>query len=183
MNKSENSGIKKRGRKIREKNFFTRSAKELAPDLVGKYICTKDDSGNTVRLKITETEIYMGEDDGACHARHGKTDRTAPMYENGGITYIYLVYGMHWLLNIVSGKKNEPEAVLVRACETANGPGKLTKALGIDSLFKGESFLTSQRIWLEDIGEHPKLRTDKRVGIDYAEPIWRDKLWRFIYDE
>ena len=106
--------------------FFHGPCLEVARDLVGKVIVCGDK-----RLRITETEAYCGEEDTACHAHKGRTKRTEIMYRQAGTLYIYLCYGMHWLMNIVTGEENQPEAVLIRACAEAPGPGRLTKALGI----------------------------------------------------
>lgn len=154
-------------------------ATELAPKLLGMMLCRHVD-GKIFKLRITETEAYFGEDDTACHAHKGKTERTKIMYEAGGIAYIYLCYGIHNLLNIVCGEKNFPQAVLIRGVEGFDGPGKLTKALKIDKTLNGENLITSKQLWLEDNGAKFKYRTTTRVGINYATPEYRDKLWRFI---
>ena len=107
--------------------FYHRPCLDVARDLVGKVLVHGE-----LRLRITETEAYCGESDTACHASKGRTKRTEVMYQKAGTIYIYLCYGIHWMLNIVTGEENEPEAVLIRACEGKfGGPGKLTKALGI----------------------------------------------------
>ena len=107
-------------------DFYHHPCLEVARDLVGKVLVCGDK-----RLRISETEAYCGESDTACHAHKGKTKRTEVMYMEAGTVYIYLCYGVHWLLNIVTGEVNEPEAVLIRACVEANGPAKLTKHMGI----------------------------------------------------
>ena len=113
--------------------FFHRDAVDVAKDLVGKIVVCKNSAGEIKKLRITETEAYCGEEDTACHAHKGRTKRTEVLYMKAGTVYVYLCYGMHWLLNIVTGEENQPQAVLIRACEgNANGPGKLTKALGIN---------------------------------------------------
>lgn len=157
--------------------FFHRPCLEVARDLVGKVIVCGDK-----RLRITETEAYCGEKDTACHAHKGRTKRTEIMYRKAGTMYVYLCYGMHWLLNIVTGEENEPEAVLIRACAEAPGPGKLTKALGIDGSFNGESICGNPAIHLEDDGLVCPITTDKRVGIGYATQEDQDRLWRFIME-
>jgi len=161
------------------KEFYLNDAIYLAPRLLGKYLCKKT-NGVVKKLRITETEIYYGEDDTACHARSGKTDRTKTLYEEGGIAYVYLCYGIHNLFNVVAGKKGFPQGVLIRGIEGYNGPGRLTKHLGIDRSLNGVSLVTSNIIWLEDDGCLPKYQTTKRVGIDYANETDRNRLWRFI---
>ena len=102
----------------------------MAPALLGKLLCRRVDD-KIIKYRITETECYFGEDDTACHAHKGKTERTKIMYHEGGVAYVYLCYGLHSMLNVVSGIEDFPEAVLIRGVEGYNGPGKLTKALEI----------------------------------------------------
>jgi len=183
-----------------KEDFFTLPATELAPKLLGKYICRKVDSGELVngeenaacgflkrdggslilRARITETECYYGYDDTASHASRGKTPRSAVMFGQGGLAYVYLCYGIHELFNIISGTDGHPEGVLIRGVLGANGPGKLTKFLGIGREFNGENLASSDRLWIED-GEAPeKILTSARIGIDYAEKKDRERLWRFL---
>ncbi len=165
-------------KKISDKNFFAQDAYTLAQQLIGKYICRCID-GIITRHRITETECYIGTGDTACHAHKGKTARTAIMWAEGGVCYVYLCYGIHNMLNFVSGEENNPQAVLIRGVEGYNGPGKLTKALAVDRSFNGESLLTSDRIWLED-GEGIPYTATPRIGINYAEEKDRNALWRFV---
>lgn len=159
--------------------YFSNSATELAPDLLGKKICRKTKEG-ILTYCITETECYYGESDTACHASKGRTERTKILYEKGGTSYVYLCYGIHNLFNVVTGREGFPEAVLIRGIEGYDGPGKLTKAMQIDRSLNGVDMAVSEEIWLEDDGMKPKYRMAKRVGIDYATEEYRDKLWRFI---
>ncbi len=163
------------------REFYSMHADELAPALLGKLICRRDkQSGEVKRARITETECYLGESDTACHAHRGKTDRTRILWERGGTVYVYLCYGMHSLLNIVSGPEGEPEAVLIRGVEGAEGPGRLTKYLGIDRRYNGHDAVFSDEVWLEDDGTPiPDYTALPRVGIDYAAPDDRDRPWRF----
>ena len=162
-------------------SLFLLPATELAPLLIGKLLCRRTTQG-VLRLRITETECYYGEEDSACHAHRGPTQRNAPMYLHGGYTYIYLCYGIHNLLNIVSGPEGHPEAVLIRGVEGYSGPGKLTKAMSIDRSLNSIDLNESNEIWLEDDGITVPFHTDRRVGIDYADPIDRDRPWRYISD-
>ena len=151
----------------------------MAPQLWRKLLCRK--IGNEIiKIAITETEAYCGEADTACHAHKGKTKRTEPMYEAGGITYIYLCYGIHSLLNIVTGKKGFPEAVLIRGLEGFNGPGKLTKALSIDKSLNCIDLSQYNDLWLEDSGRVSTYHTDSPIGIDYACDYYRNIHWRYI---
>lgn len=151
---------------------------DLAPKLLGMKLCRNVD-GQIIKLTITETEAYRGEEDTACHAHKGKTNRTKVLYESGGIAYVYLCYGIHHLLNIVSGEKNVPQAVLIRSIEGFNGPGKLTKALQIDKSLNGENLIISNKIWVEGSDQKFSYTVSKRIGIDYATDEYKNKLWRF----
>ena len=155
--------------------FFHRPCLEVARDLVGKVLVY-----DGRMLRISETEAYCGEADTACHAHKGRTKRTDVMYRDAGTVYIYLCYGMHWMLNIVTGEKEQPEAVLIRACEEAPGPGKLTKKLGITGALNGESMVNSPELWIGDDGFVCDVASGKRVGIGYASQEDQDRLWRFI---
>lgn len=145
--------------------------------MVGKVLVHRTPEGER-RLRIAETESYCGEEDTACHAHKGRTKRTEVLYAKAGTIYIYLCYGMHWLLNIVTGEAEQPEAVLIRACVDAMGPGKLTKALGITGDLNRES-ITQGDLWIEDDGFVCDVTTDKRVGIGYASREDQNRPWRF----
>lgn len=167
---------------LREKSFYLRDAVIVAPDLIGKLLCRRTD-GVTLKLRITETECYMGEKDLACHASRGKTPRNSVLYEEGGILYVYIVYGMHNLVNVITGKENDPQGVLIRCCEGYNGPAKLSKYLHIDRSLNRENILTSEAAWIEDDGCRPEIVTAPRVGIDYAGDYWKNIPWRFIMNK
>ncbi len=162
------------------KEFFHRPCLKVAPDLVGKLLVHQVGDTRHV-LRICETEAYCGETDTACHAHKGRTKRTEVLYAPAGTIYIYLCYGIHWLLNIVTGEENQPEAVLIRACIEAPGPGKLTKKLRITGELNRKTVENSS-LWLADDGLRPNIRTDKRVGIGYAVQEDQDRLWRFIME-
>jgi DNA-3-methyladenine glycosylase len=158
---------------------YQHDAVTLAPALLGKTLCRRRGE-NLTRLRITETEAYYGEADTACHACKGRTARTSVMYLPGGHAYVYLCYGIHWMLNIVSGPADHPEAVLIRGVEGYNGPGKLTRALGIGGALNSENLIESENLWIEDDGRRPVYRALTRVGIDYAAEEDRNRLWRFV---
>lgn len=164
-----------------EKEFFHRDCLELAPALLGKVLCRRLPDGGVKRLRISETEAYRGESDSACHAHKGRTKRTEVMYGESGTLYVYLCYGIHWLLNIVSGEVGEPQAVLIRACEEANGPGKLTKALGITGEYNRRHILECDDLWLEDDGAPTEHSCAPRIGIAYATAEDQALPWRFIW--
>jgi DNA-3-methyladenine glycosylase len=162
------------------RDFFVRDVLFVAPELVGKTLVIMSGDNIIHRFIITETEAYRGPEDKACHASKGKTSRTEVMYRQGGKIYVYFVYGMYWMLNFVTGKENDPQAVLIRGIEKYNGPGKLTRAIGIDKSFYGEDLTSSDRIWIEDTGFKASVKTGKRIGIDYAGEKWRNKPWRYF---
>ena len=164
-------------------DFYRQDVLLAAPALLGKLLCRAGESGAVLRLRITETEAYRGEEDTACHAHRGKTPRTATLYLTGGAAYVYLCYGIHSLLNVVTGKGGQPQAALIRGVQGFNGPGRVTKALGIDRSLNGEDLPRSERLWLEDDGCRPvAVRALPRVGIAYAEEEDRARLWRFLAD-
>lgn len=162
-----------------DRDFYSRDCLEAAPELVGKLIIRTLENGEKIILRITETEAYRGEEDTACHASKGRTPRTEMLYREAGTIYVYLCYGIHNLMNVITGETGQPQGVLIRACEIYDGPGKLTKQLKIDKSFNGESFVDNPRIVIADDGFRPEIIQKKRVGIDYATPEYRDKLWRF----
>ena len=159
-------------------DFFHRECLTVAQELVGKILVHSTPEGE-LRLRISETEAYCGENDTACHAHKGRTKRTEVLYADAGTIYVYLCYGMHWLLNIVTGEKEEPQAVLIRACVDAQGPGKLTKKLSITGELNRGSILENT-LWVEDDGFSCRITAEKRVGIGYAAQEDQNKLWRFI---
>lgn len=161
-----------------DKKYFSSSATLLAPDLIGKILCRRTKDG-IIRARITETECYFGEDDTACHAHKGKTERTKTMYEAGGVTYVYLCYGIHSLLNIVTGPSGHPEAVLIRGVEGAIGPGRATKLLQITTADNALPLCEENGIWIEDDGARPEYTVMPRVGIDYASKEDRERKWRY----
>lgn len=159
--------------------FYTRDVLDVAPDIIGKTLAIISGAGEPVKLKITEVEAYRGEEDKACHASKGRTPRTEVMYHSGGKVYVYFVYGMYWMLNIVTGRENEPQALLVRGVDGITGPGRITKRLLIDGTFYGEDLTTSGRIWIEDNHVKPVFKTGPRIGISYAGEPWISKPWRY----
>jgi DNA-3-methyladenine glycosylase len=161
-------------------NFYIQDALIIAPSLIGKLLVRKLENGEIIRYRITETEAYRGEEDTACHAKIGKTERNKPLYNQGGSSYVYFCYGIHYLFNVVTGEKDNPQAVLIRGVEGYNGPAKLTKIMQIDKNINEVSLINSDKIWIEDDNFKCKYITDKRVGIDYATDYYRNIKWRFI---
>ena len=167
-------------RKRLNRSFYKQDALTVAPALVGKLLVRRLDNGALMKLRISETEIYRGEEDTACHARFGKTNRSAIMYEAGGLAYIYMIYGLHFLLNVVTGKKDEPQAVLIRTTLEYNGPAKLTKELKIEKNLNGINLAESNELWIEDDGFLATYKTAPRIGIDYVAEPYKSINWRFI---
>jgi DNA-3-methyladenine glycosylase len=163
-------------------NFYSRDVLEVAPELLGKLLILSH-QGKFSEYIITEVEAYRGTEDLACHASKGRTKRTEIMYHKGGALYIYLIYGMYWMLNVVTGGVNIPQAVLIRGIKDCKGPGRLTKKLNIDNSYYGENLVNSNRIWIEDNGVKPKYITTPRIGIEYAGEIWKNKPWRYLIPE
>jgi DNA-3-methyladenine glycosylase len=162
------------------RDFFERDVLSVAPELIGTILAIKSGEKDILRYIITETEAYRGTGDRACHASKGRTQRNDIMFHEGGRIYVYFVYGMYWMLNFVTGREGDPQAVLIRGVEGCNGPGKLTRALGIDRTFYGEDLTTSERIWVENSGNKPVIKRGTRIGVDYAGKYWKNKPWRFF---
>jgi DNA-3-methyladenine glycosylase len=164
-------------------SFFLRDVLEVAPALLGKLLVRKFDNGNIMRFAITETEAYRGVEDKACHASKGRTQRTDVMFREGGLVYVYFVYGMYWMLNFVTGREGDASAVLIRGLDDIRGPGHVGKILGLDRSFYGEKLNNSNRLWVEDNGLSLPYSTHKRVGINYAGEPWASTPWRFMLDK
>ena len=153
---------------------------EVAKQLPGKILVRNFGENVIKRYVITEVEAYSGDGDLACHASKGKTLRTEVMFREGGLVYVYFIYGMYWMLNFVTGEKDNASAVLIRGLENISGPGRVGKELKLDKSFYGENLSLSDRIWIEDSGLKVEIETAPRVGIDYAGEPWISKPWRFI---
>lgn len=191
---------------IINKEFYNRSAVDVAKDLLGKVLVREVD-GKILKGKIVETEAYIGEGDKACHAYNGRrTKRTEPLYGEGGISYIYFIYGLYHCLNVVTREENVAEAVLIRALEPlnefdyisqirykkdfneltktqiknlANGPSKLCLAYLIDKNLNEDKLYEKGELYIEEHeSEDFEIVETKRIGIDYSEEA-KDFLWRF----
>jgi DNA-3-methyladenine glycosylase len=163
-----------------EQDFFSRDVLDVAPEMLGKVLVRRFDSGKLFTSQITEVEAYRGEEDKACHASKGRTSRTEIMYHPGGSVYVYLIYGMYWMLNIVTGDSNEPQAVLIRGLNDITGPGRITRRLEIGSDFYGENLAGSERLWIEDSDQQVAVQAGPRIGIDYAGEPWKTLPWRYV---
>ncbi len=161
-----------------DRSFYLSDAVTVAQLLPGMDIVTASGE-RTGRFMITETEAYLGDSDKACHASKGRTRRTEPMFLEGGHLYLYFVYGMHWMMNVVTGPADFPQAVLIRGVDQYSGPGRVTRGLSVDGSYNREDLVKSSRIWIEDQGLRPELEASPRVGINYAGEPWVSKPWRF----
>jgi len=163
-----------------DRAFYRRDVLEVAPELLGKRLVMDQGEKGSSRYTISETEAYRGGDDLACHASKGRTKRTEVMFGDGGHIYMYLIYGMYWMMNVVTSVPDSPQAVLIRGLRESSGPGRLTRLLGVDWSFNGEDLVGPGRIWIEECGSVPSYMVGPRVGIDYAGEPWRSKPWRFL---
>lgn len=167
--------------------FFRRPADRVARDLLGTVLVSRDRHRRLTRHPLTEVEAYLGAHDLACHGRTGPTRRNATMFGPAGRWYVYLCYGIHWMLNIVTGEPGEPAAVLVRGAGTLSGPGRLTRGLSIDGSHDGRAASPRSGLWLEAPASAPWplpprwiVRTP-RIGVDYAGE-WAARPLRFVVD-
>lgn len=160
------------------------STAAVAKKLLGKLLVRRWPDGKISRHRITEVEAYHGESDLACHASKGRTQRTEVLYRAGGVWYVYLCYGIHEMLNVVTGPAERPSAVLIRGVEGVNGPGRVTKQLGIDRRLNTLPAAPESGLWLEDDGfvlPRGAMQVTPRIGVDYAGPVWAMKPWRFHF--
>lgn len=169
-------------KQIIKKTFFERNSVIVAEQLLGKFLARRIGK-KKIALMITETEAYEGFEDKASHASRGKTARNAPMFGPAGVWYVYFTYGMHWMLNIVCGKKGHPAAVLIRGVGNINGPARLTKFLKVNKKFNDKKAAIKTGLWLEDRGVKIKpaqIKKLPRIGVAYAGPVWAKKRYRLV---
>jgi len=178
-------------------SFYLRPVAEVARDLLGRHLRHQE-----VILRITEVEAYGGQDDSASHCRSGRTPRNAAMWEQGGRAYVYFCYGMHHMLNIVTGPAGEGAGILIRSCEPVRGldlvlrrrgalagpvprpvlltgPGKVAQALGVDLTFTRQPLFEPGGLELLEGVPAQAILSGPRVGVDFAAPVHRDRPWRF----
>ena len=172
------------GSLVQPQEIQSRGTVSLARWLLGKVL-VRSDGESQGRFLICEVEAYDGERDLACHASKGRTKRTEVMYGAGGVWYVYLCYGVHEMLNLVTGPADYPAAVLIRGVEGISGPGRLTKRLKIGRSLNGAVAQPASGLYIEDHGIVVPRRlivSGPRVGVDYAGPVWAAKPWRFLFD-
>ena len=174
-------------------DFYLRPVAEVARDLLGQHL-----RHGEVILRVTEVEAYGGQEDSASHCRSGRTARNAPMWEPGGRAYVYFCYGMHHMLNLVTGPEGRAEAILIRSCEPVagleqvrerrgqvagpgllTGPGKVAQALAVDRSFSGHLIYEPGGLELLEGIPPAEILTGPRVGIDFALEPDRLRPWRF----
>lgn len=178
-------------------SFFNRPTLTVARDLLGKTLVRRW-HGIELRGKIVEVEAYIGQEDTACHCSKGRTPRTEVMFGAAGRAYVYFVYGMHYMLNIVTEAVGFPAAILIRAVEPlagqqematlrgnsarnlTNGPARLCQAMAIDKRFNGWNLTTGDTLWVADAPIVPdaSIARGTRIGIRYAAPTDQQALWR-----
>lgn len=196
---------------ILDPSWFARPTCVVAADMIGKVLCRElidsDGATKTLRMRISETEAYIGIEDGsvAAHVAKGK-EKAQMMYKQGGMFYVYLTYGVHLMLNLVSGQAESPESVLIRAgfltddsdrlideqalsadkqlthIKQFAGPGKLTKRLQIDRDLYGKTIEPQSKVWLEEDDCQPAVSLRPRIGIDYTGES-KDWLLRYVWTD
>ncbi len=171
-------------KKIR-RAFYQQDAVKVAKGLIGAVLVHRI-RGREYRARIVETEAYVGPHDLASHSSKGRTKRTEIMFGPAGHAYVYLIYGMYEMFNIVAGKTGTGQAVLIRAAEPLDGwkadltgPGKLTRALRITRTHNGLDLTGNKLFLLRDHGHSAKIRKTARIGVDYAKE-WKDAKLRFV---
>ena len=162
--------------------FQSTDTVRLAKMLLGRTLVLNRGSSSEAHL-ITEVEAYDGPDDKASHASRGLTPRNAVMFGPGGVWYVYLVYGIHEMLNLVTGPEGYPAAILIRGLDSVSGPGRLTRSLGLDRRFNGLPAHPDSGLFLANTGQtiaRDSIRRTPRIGVDYAGPVWAAKPYRFV---
>ncbi len=173
--------------KVLNEKFFNRPVLTVAKEMLGKFLIRRR-GGKETALMITEVEAYDGSKDKASHASRGKTERNKVMFGGAGNWYVYFTYGMHWMLNIVTGPKDYPAAILIRGTDKISGPARITKYLKIDKKFNGKPANRKTGLWIAASVNRGKPRPKgagrfkikrlPRVGVAYAGK-WADKPYRF----
>ncbi len=169
---------------ILSRQFFNRPTLTVARSLIGKYLVRQSER-EVLAGKIIEVEAYIGTEDKACHASKGRTARTETLFGRPGISYVYLIYGMYHLVNVITERVEFPAAVLIRAIEVdgrlIDGPGKLCRELDVDRSLNRHDLTEGRLLWFEDRGAkvlRKQIGTFPRIGVEYAG-AWAKKPWRF----
>lgn len=170
--------------RVYPESFYASDPLDVAPGLLGSLLIHRRPGHTDLVGRIVETEAYRGEEDLACHAKAGLTKRTEVLYGPPGRAYVYLIYGMYHMLNVVAWPKGRPAAVLIRALEpvsgiarTTDGPGKLARAMGLD-MSLNRTDLREEPLFIVPAPQVGDIATGPRVGVDYAGE-WASRPWRF----
>lgn len=169
--------------RVLPQSFFDQPALRIAPALLGSFLVRRV-RGRMIAAMITDVEVYDGVKDRASHAHCGKTPRNAPMFGPGGEWYVYFVYGMHWMVNIVTGDVGYPAAILIRGVDGISGPARVAKHFLVTGTMSGKPATQRSGLWIEDRGikiptDH--IRTSPRIGVAYAGATWAKKPYRFFF--
>jgi len=173
--------------KVLNEKFFEQPTVTVAQKLLGKHLVRRW-RGKTIKAMITEVEAYDGPKDKASHASKGLTKRNFVMFGPAGYWYVYFTYGLHWMLNIVTGKKGYPAAVLIRGVKDISGPARVTKFFKIGGGFNNKKASRKTGLWVEDgsaragggaVLSKAQIANSPRVGVAYAGPYWSKKHYRF----
>jgi DNA-3-methyladenine glycosylase len=169
--------------RVLSSSFFNRNTLVVAKELVGKTL-VRQIGDQIVRDMITEVEAYVGPHDLACHSSKGRTPRTEVMYQEAGTLYVYLIYGMHYMLNIVTEGTDFPAGVLIRSTKSVTGPGRVTREFGIQAELNGKKLGKKTGLWIEEGQKiNPRsIQKTPRIGVEYAG-IWKDKPYRFVFQK
>jgi DNA-3-methyladenine glycosylase len=174
-----------RSNKVLTNKFFDRPTLTVAESMLGKYLVRRQGRTNRAYM-ITEVEAYDGPKDKASHASHGRTPRAEIMFGEPGRLFVYLTYGMHWMLNVVTGPEDYPAAVLIRGVKGISGPGRVSRGLHVDKALNGVKASIHSGLWFEDRG-HPvsksKIKRTPRMGVGYAGKYWAGRKYRFVLAE
>ena len=165
--------------------FFERPVLEVAKGLIGASLVRRLPDGSTMSSMLTEVEAYDGPEDLASHASKERTPSTEVMFGPPGIFYVYLIYGIHWMLNVVTGEPGHPAAVLIRGTSTISGPGRITARLKIDKSLNGKPAKKSSGVWFENrsiVIPDEQIATTPRIGVEYSG-VWARVPYRFILRE
>ena len=165
-------------------DFFNRAADTVARNLLGKVLVREQADTRNYYI-ITETEAYLGAHDLASHSARGRTARTEVMFGPPGTLYVYLVYGLHWMLNVVTGARGHPAAVLIRSAGPFSGPGRLARGLQISGALNGVQGQPSAGLWFEDAPTATSFRihAGPRIGVEFAGTVWSRRKLRFLLRE
>jgi len=169
-------------KKVLTPRFFSRPTLVVAEKILGKFLVRRCGK-KTEAYMITEVEAYDGHKDKASHGSRGRNKRSEIMFGPPGYWFIYLTYGMYWMLNVVTGEEGYPAAVLIRGLEGINGPARVTKKLKIGKSFSSKAAVKKSGLWIEDRGvkiRKAQVKKTRRVGVEYARKYWANRKYRFV---